>query len=226
MPARHSFWTALSAVLGGLAAIVTATTGLYLALRHDSTPSTPANAAVLAPATAGLSAGPAASAGGTMYDRTPWLGVELRQNDRPVRLRSVHEAWDRFESVVDGGPFEVIVSRRAEDSSIGILAWHDDSIFECVRGGELHLPGTGIAGAQFAVPILYLNKEGFNYYNTERMKRLRDDAYSVFISTIGVGELELPLGRFAGPLHLIIFRVPPDMVVAARDFELITLHRP
>jgi hypothetical protein len=58
------------------------------------------------------------------------------------------------------------------------------------------------------------------------MKRLADDKYGIYITTIGSGELELPLPRFAGPIYLVIFRVPSsDMVVARHDFELVTLRR-
>ena len=54
------------------------------------------------------------------------------------------------------------------------------------------------------------------------MKRLADDKYAIFISTIGSGELELPLARFTGPIYLIIFRDPKDfsMEVPGHDFEL------
>lgn len=221
MAEKQSFWTIFSAVLGALAAIVTAVTGLYLVYRNQPAPGASLAAGAVAPAAADV----AAPAGGTTYERTPWLGIELRQNDRLIHLRSIDDSWEQFEAALAAGPFELTISRHAEDPSIGILAWHDDSIFQCVRGGELHLPGTGIAGAQFAVPILYLDKEGFNYYDTGRMKRVSDDAYSVFISTIGSGELELPLTRFSGPIHMIVFRVPSDMTVPPRDFELITLRR-
>jgi hypothetical protein len=209
-----------NAVVGGTAAIVTALTGVYLAVKQ-------------APATS-VSAGPTASEistttelpTGTLYERTPWLGVELRQNDRTVRLQSIDNAWDKFNATIGTGPFELVISRQADDPAIGILAWQDDSIHQFVRGGKFYLPGTGIAGAEFAVPVLYLNKEGFNYYHTERMKRVSDNAYSIFVSSVAAGELELPLHRFAGPLYLIVFRVPTsDMTVAAHDFELITLQR-
>jgi hypothetical protein len=220
MAEKQSIWTVLNAVLGGVAAIVTAGTGLYLAMRSEPTPSAP-------PVNALSAAALEDSQDGVAYDRTPWLGVELRQNDKPVRLLSAGGSWDQFEAKLAPGPFELAITRKADDPSIGVLAWHDDSIFRCVEGGVLHLPGTGIAGAQFAVPILYLDKEGFNYYDTERMKRVADDKYSIFISTIGSGELELPLARFAGPIYLIVFRDPKEfsMEVPGHDFELITLKR-
>jgi hypothetical protein len=221
MAEKTSFWTIFNAVVGGTAAIVTALTGIYLAVKQA--PATSANPGLPVTATA---VDPELQSG-TIYERTPWLGVELRQHDRPVRLRSIDSAWDKFEATIGTGPFELVISRRADDPAIGILAWQDDSIYEFVRGGTFHLPGTGIAGAEFAVPILYLNKEGFNYYHTERMKRVNDNAYSIFISSIAASELELPLPRFAGPLYLIIFRVPTsDMQVPSHDFELITLRRP
>lgn len=221
MAEKQSIWTVLNAVLGGIAAVVTAGTGLYLAMRSDPTP-TPVPPAAVVPA-----ADVDDSPDGVAYDRTPWLGVELRQNDKPIRLRSAGGSWEQFEAKLGPGPFELQISRKADDANIGILAWHDDSIFQCVRDEVLHLPGTGIAGAQFAVPILYLDKEGFNYYDTERMKRVADDKYAIFISTIGSGELELPLARFAGPIYLIVFRDPKEfsMEVPGHDFELITLKR-
>jgi hypothetical protein len=216
---RTSIWTVINAVLGAIAAIVTAGTGLYLALRSDPASSSPGKDVPVVESVEPLD--------GIAYDRTPWLGVALWQNDKPVRLRSVNDSWEQFEAKLAPGPFELTLARRADDPSIGILAWHDDSIFRCVRDGTLYLPGTGIAGAVFAVPILYLNKEGFNYYDTERMKRLADDKYAIYISTIGSGELELPLARFTGPIYLIIFRDPKDfaMEVPGHDFELFTLRR-
>jgi hypothetical protein len=219
MAEKQSFWTIFNAVLGGTAAIVTAGTGLYLALRDSPsqvTPSTPASAFDHVESEEVIA-----------YDRTPWVGVELRQNYKPIRFASVGGSWEKFEAKLAPGPFELHVSRKADGANIGILAWHDESIFDCVRDGVLHLPGTGIAGAQFAVPILYLDKEGFNYYDTERMKRLADDKYGIFISTIGSGDLELPLARFTGPIHLIVFRDQPGFSVEVpnHEFELITLKR-
>lgn len=219
MAEKASPWAIINGVLGAVAAVVTAATGLYLAMRDSGPPPPTPQPQPVAPAEAFSS--------GVDYARTPWLGVELSQDDRPVRLSSHDAVWQEFTAKVAPGPFELVFSRRADDPPLGILAWHDESIFECVRDGTLHLPGTGIAGAQFAVPILYLNREGFNYYDTERLKRLDEGRYAAFISTIGSGELELPLTRFTGPLYLIVFRCPDDfsMTVPARDFELIVLRR-
>jgi hypothetical protein len=221
MSEKSSFWSALNAALGGMAALVTAGTGLYLAFRPDPTHDTPA-VSQATPVAASTD-----TEAGVAYDRTPWLGLEIRQNDKSVRLRSAGGSWDRFEAPLGTGPFEITVTRRADDPSIGILAWHDDSLYQNIVGDHLQLRGSGIAGAEFAIPILYLDKEGFNYYDTGRMKRVADDKFSIFISTIGSGELELPLARFSGPIHLIVFRVPNEIggTVSPHDFELITLQR-
>ncbi len=223
MAEKTSPWAIINGVLGAVAAVVTAVTGLYLALRND-TPSPPPPA----PAPLAESVEPAEEgSSGVAYARTPWLGVELSQEGKPIRLSSRDAGWQEFEAAIAPGPFELIFTRRANGPDLGILAWHDESIFDCVRDGTLHLPGTGIAGAQFAVPILYLDRAGFNYYNTERLKRVAEDRYSAFVSTIGSGELELPLTRFTGPLYLIVFRCPDDfsMTVPERDFERIVLRR-
>jgi hypothetical protein len=222
MTRRTSIWNILNAVLGGLAAIITAGTGLYLALK-TSTNSSPAVSASMAPA-----AIVADATTGTAYDRTPWLGIELRQNNQPIRLRSTNDTWDKFEANLTNGPFEISITRHADDPGIGVMAWQDASLFDYAHDDKFELHGSGIAGAQFAIPILYLDKDAFNYYDTERMKRIGDDKYSIFISTIGSGNLELPLPRFAGPIYLAIFRVPKDMdrTVPRQDFELFTLGRP
>jgi hypothetical protein len=224
MATSQSFWNIFTAVIGGLAALITAITGLYLALKNDPSPEVMAS---VAPVPAAAVPAFAALLKGTAYDRTPWLGIELRQNERPVQLRSMNDAWDQFEATVDGDSFELTITRGADDPSIGILAWHDETIFDCVHDDKFHLTGSGIAGAQFALPILYLNKQGFNYYDSERMKQVAHNKYSISITTIGSGELELPLSRFAGPIYLVIFRVPefPERSVARRDFELVTLRR-
>ena len=222
MTRRTPIWSILNAVLGGLAAIITAGTGLYLALK-TSTNSSPSVSASMAPAAIS-----ADSLTGTTYDRTPWLGIELRQNNQPLQLRSVDNAWDKFEANLASGPFEITITRHADDPGIGIMAWQDKTIFDFAHDDKFELHGSGIAVPQFAIPILYLDKDAFNYYDTERMKRIGDDKYSIFISTIGSGEFELPLPRFAGPIYLAIFRVPKDMdrTVPQQDFELFTLHRP
>jgi hypothetical protein len=224
MARRHSFWSVFNATLGGIAAIVTAGTGVYLAMKSDSSPTVMTNVAPPSEADADEIS---ESVDGTVYDRTPWLGVELRQSGKTVPLRSIENAWDRFAAKLDRGPIELHITRTADDPSIGILAWHDDSLFDAASSESLQLAGTGIAGGQFAVPILYLDKSGFNYYNTERLKRIADDKYAVLVTTIGSGELELPLQRFAGPLYLIVFRVPSDfqMTVPSHDFELFVLDR-
>jgi hypothetical protein len=222
MTRRQSIWNVLNAVLGGLAAIITAATGLYLALKTTSGPN-PSVAASMAPVAVSADA-----ANGVIYDRTPWLGIELRQDNQPIRLRSTNDTWDKFEATLNNGPFEIAITRHADDPNIGILGWQDDSIFDAFQDNKFKLRGTGIAGAQFAVPILYLDKEGFNYYDTERMKRIDADKYSIFISTIGAGEFELPLPLFAGPIYLAIFRAPKEIGadVSTHDFELFTLRRP
>jgi hypothetical protein len=218
MGRSHSFWNILSAVLGAVAAVVTALTGLYLALKSDASPS------------ASISGPPPAESTdvtGTVYDRTPWLGVELRQNNQAVRLRSVNGSWNQFEAKISRDAFELIFTRRAEDPHIGIMAWHDDSVFEIFKDEKFLSGGRGIAGAVFAVPILYLDKEGFNHYDTQRLKRIDDDKYSILISTLGSGELQLPLARYSGPLHLVIFHLPEDFEqpVTRNSYELFTLQR-
>jgi hypothetical protein len=225
MTRRTSIWNILNAVLGGLAAIITAGTGLYLALKTNaaSSPSISASVASLTPPAISTDA-----TSGVAYNRTPWLGIELRQDNQPIRLRSTNDTWDTFDATLANGPFEIIITRHADDAGIGIMAWQDASLFDYAHEDKFELHGSGIAGAPFAIPILYLDKDAFNYYDTDRMKRIGDDTYSIFISTVGSGNLELQLQRFAGPIYLAIFRVPKDMdrTVPRQDFELFTLRRP
>jgi hypothetical protein len=222
MPSRPTFWNVVNAVIGALVGLISAGTGLYVALKDEPPQVVTASVTDVAN-TAGTSSLPTH----TVYQRTPWVGVELRQNGQQLRLDSQGDLWHRFEARLGTGPFEILISREADDPNIGIIAWHDDSIFNCVQDEILHLPGTGMAGGRFAVPILYLNQEGFNYYDNERLKRLDEGKYSIFVSTVGTGELELPLERFGGPLYLIIFREPPEfqMEVPRQDYELFTLVR-
>ena len=134
MTRRQSIWNILNAVLGGLAAIITAGTGLYLALK-TSTNSSPSVSASMAPAAIS-----ADSATGVIYDRTPWLGIELRQDNQPIRLRSINDTWDKFEATLASGPFEITITRHADDPNIGIMAWQDKSIFDCVPGRQIRAP--------------------------------------------------------------------------------------
>ena len=220
---------ALQNILTGVAGLVTALTGLYVAYRSGVDSPVPSPALPMANQTAGFSGREPSRelSTGNVYVRTPWLGVELYQRDQPIEMRSRDDDWCEFEATLDDGSFEFRITRAADDPSIGILAWHDDSIFELVQDEKFMLPGTGIAGGRFAVPLLYLDKHGFNYYNAERMKHLGDNRYSIFVSTIASGDFELPLSRFAGPIYLVIFRTPDDfeMEVPRRSYEFLTLHR-
>ena len=71
MTRRQSIWNVLNAVLGGLAAIITAGTGLYLALKTSSNAS-PSVAASMTPAAVSADA-----AGGVMLAATLGLAFEL-----------------------------------------------------------------------------------------------------------------------------------------------------
>jgi hypothetical protein len=216
-------------ILSGLAAILTALTGLYVALRSTTDPSPkpdPSHPRILSASIAGGKS-PGKPVRGTPYMRAPWMGVEPFQDDEPIEMRSSDDAWCKFEASLDNGSFELRITRSADDPMIGIFAWHDESIFGRVAGEDL-IVEPGITGARFAVPILYLDKEGFNVYDNERLKYLGDDKCSIFVSTIGSGELELPLPRFAGPIYLIVFQVPEgwgERIIPKRRYEFLTLRR-
>ena len=77
------------------------------------------------------------------------------------------------------------------------------------------------------MPLLYLDKEGFNYYDNKRLKKVNDGEYSIYVSSIASRSLEIPLARFDGPICMIVFRSPQDhfqRTVGLHNFELFTLH--
>ncbi|MCI5227011.1 MAG: hypothetical protein D3918_10240 [Candidatus Electrothrix sp. AX2] len=223
MNKEQSFWTTLPGILTGIAALITAMTGLYLALNTESGIEKNKQVVVQSNTQTTSSVYPAEK--GVLYRNTPWLGLELWQGGESVDFRSSDKNWSQFTAKIKRKPFELRFTRTADDLSIGILAWQDDSVYEFISNKTFHIPGTGIAGAQFGIPMLYIANDGFNYYNNERMKKLSDNKYAVYVSALASGDINISLERYTGPLFLIIFRVPKkSMDVAHHDYEVIELH--
>ncbi|MEM9589516.1 MAG: hypothetical protein AAGA03_19695 [Planctomycetota bacterium] len=225
--------------MSAVAALLTAITGVYVALQASSPHSDPGVPTPGVPTPdvddPQLSAEPAEShrwptdlASGNGYQRTPWLGIELRQDGQPVELRCQDQSRSHFTAAVNTAPFTLLVPRSdEEETELGILAWQDGTIHKVSDQGSYRLQGTGIAGTEFGMPLLYLNKTSFNYYDDHRMNPISEYKNAIFVSALATGEFEMPIQRFVGPLHLVVFRLPSDFgrEVPHGEFEFITLER-
>lgn len=68
-----------------------------------------------------------------------------------------------------------------------------------------YMPGTGIAGANFSIPILYLRNDSHNYYTDERLENYAQDKYSISISKFDDDLKEFPVSSQKLPIYMTVF---------------------
>lgn len=119
------------------------------------------------------SAAPAARETGTQVAHTPWLGIRLVQDGKPVPL--VRTDLRTTEVRLAPRPFRILFPKRQADIAYQLCAWTGKSIFRDLRprsvpgdpnaGGEhpCFLPGTGMADTEAGSGMLMLDPGGNNY---------------------------------------------------------------
>lgn len=171
-------------------------------------------ATMLLAASAGSGAA-AAPAGGTEVLHTPWLGIRLEQEGKPLRL--VRRDLRRTEARLAPRPFRILFPKRQSDVAYQLCAWTDKSVFRALRrrsvpgdpnaGGEhpCFLPGTGMADTDAGSGMLMLDNGGHNYLIDLRLgpdPELPAVYYSSLWTRAGG---EVPMARAAGRIYLIAF---------------------
>lgn len=172
---------------------------------------------------------------GIEYFHSASLGVEVIQGNTKremVSSESYGESfYDAYEVRMKPAPFRLILPRRSDDDVVQICAWTDDSIFaEVYRDRPVaEVPffrsGTGIAGAEFSVPILFLNDEGHNYYQYERLERVSDFKHGASFSKVWQDGEETHLSKVEGPIYMVIFMdLDRDDILDFGEFEYFVLQ--
>lgn len=146
---------------------------------------------------------------------TPWLGLRLEQDGRPVRL--IRRDLRAVEARLAPRPFRILFPKRRAEIAYQLCAWTGKGIFRQLRpgpagsdpnaGGEhpCFLPGTGMADTEAGSGMLMLDPAGNNYLIDLRLGPDPEHP-AVFYSSLWTrAGGEVPIARARGTIYVIAF---------------------
>ena len=147
---------------------------------------------------------------------TPWLGIRIVQDGKPVRAGQDRPSNDRGPARAPAVPDPVSRSGKA-DIAYQLCAWTGKSVFRALRprivpgdpnaGGEhpCFLPGTGMADTEAGSGMLMLSDSGNNYLIDLRLgpDPERPSVYYSALWTRGGGQV--PIATARRPIYVVAF---------------------
>ncbi|MEA3053427.1 MAG: hypothetical protein QOG72_2330 [Sphingomonadales bacterium] len=173
-------------------------------------------AGLLLPLSLLLTTGPAA-ARAVKADilHTPWLGLRLVQDGKPLRLTRVDLRTTRVR--LERRPFQILFPRGKADVAYQLCAWTDKSLFTQLRSrrsaaepnaGAEHpclLPGTGMADTEAGSGMLMMDKGGHNYLIDLRLGPDPDHPFVHYSTLWTRAGGEVPIASAQGDLYVVAF---------------------
>jgi hypothetical protein len=161
------------------------------------------------------SGAPAARERATQVAHTPWLGIRIVQDGKPVRL--VRTDLRTTEARLAPRPFRILFPKRRVDVAYQLCAWTGKSIFRELRprvvpgdpnaGGEhpCFLPGTGMADTDAGSGMLMMDPGGNNYLIDLRLgpDPERPAVYYSALWTRAGGQV--PIATARRPIYVVAF---------------------
>ncbi|MGZ8284641.1 MAG: hypothetical protein ACXW27_02150 [Allosphingosinicella sp.] len=151
----------------------------------------------------------------TQVAHTPWLGIRIVQDGKPVRL--VRRDLRTTEARLEPRPFRILFPKRRADVAYQLCAWTGRSIFRDLRprsvpgdpnaGGEhpCFLPGTGMADTEAGSGMLMLDNSGHNYLIDLRLGPDLDRP-SVYYSALWTrAGGQVPIATARRPIYIVAF---------------------
>jgi hypothetical protein len=146
---------------------------------------------------------------------TPWLGIRIVQDGRPVRLERTD--LRTTEARLAPRPFRILFPKRRPDVAWQLCAWTGRSIFRDLRpravpgdpnaGGEhrCFLPGTGMADTEAGSGMLMMDPGGNNYLIDLRLgpDPERPSVYYSALWTRAGGQV--PIASARRPVYVVAF---------------------
>ncbi|HEX8308782.1 MAG TPA: hypothetical protein VF645_10240 [Allosphingosinicella sp.] len=146
---------------------------------------------------------------------TPWLGIRLVQDGKPVRL--VRTDLRTVEARLEPRPFRILFPERRPDAAYQLCAWTGKSVFRALRrrivpgdpnaGGEhpCFAPGTGMADTEAGSGMLMLSDSGNNYLIDLRLgpDPERPSVYYSALWTRAGGQV--PISTARRPIYVVAF---------------------
>ncbi|HYJ83271.1 MAG TPA: hypothetical protein VEW26_10570 [Allosphingosinicella sp.] len=151
----------------------------------------------------------------TQVAHTPWLGIRIVQDGRPVRL--VRTDLRTTEARLAPRPFRILFPKRRAGVAYQLCAWTGISIFRELKprvvpgdpnaGGEhpCFLPGTGMADTEAGSGMLMMNPGGNNYLIDLRLgpDPERPSVYYSSLWTRAGGQV--PIATARRPIYVVAF---------------------
>ncbi|HEX8511856.1 MAG TPA: hypothetical protein VF688_01975 [Allosphingosinicella sp.] len=177
----------------------------------------------------------AARESATQVAHTPWLGIRLVQDGKPVPL--VRTDLRTTEARLMPRPFRILFPKRRTDIAYQLCAWTGKSIFRALRprtvagdpnaGGEHPCfdPGTGMADTEAGSGILMLSDSGHNYLIDLRLgpNPERPSVYYSALWTRAGGEV--PIVKARRPVYVVVFHDSDgDGYVANDEYDHLVLR--
>jgi hypothetical protein len=158
---------------------------------------------------------PAARAPATQVAHTPWLGIRIVQDGKPLPL--VRTDLRTTEVRLQPKPFRILFPKRRADIAYQLCAWTGKSIFKALRprvvpsdpnaGGEhpCFAPGTGMADTEAGSGTLMLSDSGNNYLIDLRLgpDPERPSVYYSALWTRAGGQV--PIASARRPVYVVAF---------------------
>jgi hypothetical protein len=191
---------------------------------------------IIAVTAAALSSRPAAARDpATQVAHTPWLGIRIVQDGKPVPL--VRTDLRTTEARLKPRPFRILFPKRAPGIAYQLCAWTGKSIFRALRprvvagdpnaGGEhpCFLPGTGMADTEAGSGMLMLSDSGHNYLIGLRLgpdPERPSVYYSALWTRSGGG---VPIAKARRPVYVVAFHDSDgDGFVANDEYDHLVLR--
>ena len=171
----------------------------------------------------------------TRVAHTPWLGIRIVQDGKPVRL--VRTDIRTTEAALQPRPFRILFPKRRADIAYQLCAWTGKSIFRALRprtvagdpnaGGEhpCFLPGTGMADTEAGSGMLMLSDSGHNYLIDLRLgpDPERPSVYYSALWTRAGGQV--PVATARRPVYIVAFHDSDrDGFVANAEYDHLVLR--
>jgi hypothetical protein len=171
----------------------------------------------------------------TQVAHTPWLGLRIVQDGKPVRL--IRTDLRTTEASLAPRPFRILFPKRNPAVAYQLCAWTGKSIFRALRprvvpgdpnaGGEhsCFAPGTGMADTEAGSGMLMLSDSGHNYLIDLRLgpDPERPSVYYSALWTRAGGQV--PMATARRPVYVIAFHDSNgDGFVANDEYDHLVLR--
>jgi hypothetical protein len=171
----------------------------------------------------------------TQVAHTPWLGIRIVQDGKPVAL--VRTDLRTTEARLKSRPFRFMFPKGRAEIAYQLCAWTGKSVFRALRpravpgdpnaGGEhpCFAPGTGMADTEAGSGMLMLSDSGHNYLIGLRLgpDPERPSVYYSALWTRAGGQV--PIANARRPVYLVAFHDSDgDGYVANDEYDHLVLR--